>query len=335
MANWSPLHAQVHQKLRQTGWIPPAATLVVAVSGGQDSLCLLKLLIDLQSKWRWQLAVLHCDHRWREDSAANAEFVRALCDRWQISCQVVRAESAPRTEAEARQWRYQTLEAAAIAHHAAHVITGHTATDRAETLLYNLMRGSGADGLQALVWQRPLSPAAAHIHLVRPLLGTSRDETGAFCQAFQLPVWEDSTNCDRTYARNRIRLDLIPYLSQAFNPNLEKTLAQTAEIFSAEVDYLEQTARQLYQAVVHQQGPELQIQRRLLGQAHLAIQRRVLRQGLGLIVSGEVTFAQVEKLTALMYAPNRSQSDPFPGGAIARVEGDLIVVAEERHGEPR
>ena len=80
-----------------------------------------------------------------------------------------------------------------------YIVTGHTASDRAETLLYNLIRGSGADGLKSLTWQRPLTPA---IQLVRPLLEINRAETAQFCQDLQIAIWEDSTNIDLKYALN-------------------------------------------------------------------------------------------------------------------------------------
>jgi tRNA(Ile)-lysidine synthase len=251
----------------------------------------------------------------------------------QLPCEVVRAEEIPTSEAAARQWRYQVFTSLADVHHCQRIVTGHTATDRAETLLYNLMRGSGADGLQALGWSRPVSPQRPDILLIRPLLGVTRQETGAFCQTYDIPTWDDRTNCDRTYARNRIRLDLMPYIAANFNPSVERTLAQTAELLTAEVDYLEHVAAEIYQSAVNLQAGTVQIQRRALGTVHLAIQRRVLRRALQAITAGEITFDHVEKLVALIHAPNRSQSDPFPGGAIAQVRGDWIAIGGSRNGE--
>ncbi|MFM6348499.1 MAG: ATP-binding protein, partial [Dolichospermum sp.] len=106
----------------------------------------------------------------------------------------------------------------------------------AETLLYNLMRGSGADGLAALTWQRSLTHG---INLVRPLLNVSRQETAEFCRENLIPIWEDSTNQNLDYRRNRLRLETIPYLKQHFNPQLEIAITQTAEILDSEVSYLE------------------------------------------------------------------------------------------------
>jgi tRNA(Ile)-lysidine synthase len=330
---WSSTHAGVHRLLRVRSLLPRGAAVLVAVSGGQDSVCLLKLLVDLQPKWGWRLRAVHCDHRWRPDSGANAEFVRGLCDRYQIPCDIAVAEVATPTEAAARQWRYQVFEQFAIEQHCTQVVTGHTASDRAETLIYNLLRGSGTDGLQALAWQRPLTPDSL-VTVVRPLLAITRQETADFCRQFDLPLWEDATNQDTRYARNRIRLELLPYLREHFNPGVESTLAHTAELLTAEVALLESLTEKLYAVAVvspQNEGGEgdedsWRMLRSPLASAPLALQRRVLRRVLQQVTTAQVSFEQVEKLLALLSAPNGSQSDPFPGGAIAVVRGEWLVV---------
>lgn len=323
---WTSLHAQVHQTLRQQHLLLKGQRILIAVSGGQDSLCMAQLLLDLQSRWEWQLAIAHCNHRWHAAADAAADAVRSLATAWQIPYHVAVAEPPPTSEAAAREWRYQQLGAIAQAEGYEVVVTGHTASDRAETLLYNLIRGSGIDGLQALAWQRSLAP---EVKLVRPLLGVTRRETAQFCQERQLQVWEDPTNQDMSYARNRIRLELLPYLQQHFNPQIETTLAQTAELLRADVHFLESSANNLWQDStllnVDLSAPP-RINRQVLQRASLALQRRALRQFLQQHLPTSPTFADVEKVVALITAPNRSQTDPFPGGAIARVEDEWIAL---------
>ncbi|MBW4476957.1 MAG: tRNA lysidine(34) synthetase TilS [Tolypothrix brevis GSE-NOS-MK-07-07A] len=341
---WTPLHAKIHRTIRSRRLFERNQRLLVAVSGGQDSLCLIKLLLDLQPKWGWDLGIAHCDHRWRTDSQANANHVENLAESWEISFYLETANEALNSEAAARNWRYEAMRAIALKHNYNYIVTGHTASDRAETLLYNLMRGTGADGLQALTWQRPLTD---NILLVRPLLEITRAETGDFCQDFQLPIWEDSTNEDLKYTRNRIRLELLPYLQENFNPQVESALAQTAELLQAEVEYLEQAADRLRCEAMRGGVEEwesggvgevskelllsppftLKLNRRILQKAPLALQRRVMRYCLQQILPCAPSFEQIEKLTALITAPNRSQTDPFPGGAIAKVENDWILVS--------
>jgi tRNA(Ile)-lysidine synthase len=319
---WTPLHAQIHRTLRQRQLLPKNQNILIAVSGGQDSLCLSKLLLDLQSKWQWKLAICHCDHRWRKDSEANANHVERLAQNWQLPFYLQITNQELKSEAVAREWRYQALIDIAQTHNYAYIVTGHTASDRAETLLYNLTRGSGADGLQSLTWQRPLTQK---IQLIRPLLEINRLETAQFCTQFQLPIWSDSTNEELKYKRNRIRLELIPYLKQNFNPQVEKALAQTAELLQAEVEFLENTAQEIRQKATLN-SPIPQINRSVLNSTPLAIQRRVMRQFLQENLEFAPSFEQIEKITALIRAPNRSCTDPFPGGAIAQVENDWIYL---------
>jgi tRNA(Ile)-lysidine synthase len=326
--NWTPLHAQIHQTLKQRQLLPQQSRLLIAVSGGQDSLCLLRLLLDLQPKWNWTLAVAHCNHRWRQDAAANADYVQQLAEAWQLVFHRATVSDVSTSEAAARKWRYQVLLEMAREHDYRYVTTGHTASDRAETLLYNLMRGSGADGLQALAWQRPLAP---NVQLVRPLLELTRAETAAFCQQRQLQVWQDSTNQDLKYARNRIRQELIPYLQTHFNPRIESALAQTAELLRSDVEYLEAAAANLWQQVVNtEQTRAIGLNRTVLRNSPLALQRRVIRRFLKLVLPTDPTFEHIEKLVALLSAPNRSQTDPFPGGAIAQVQGDWIWLSNSK-----
>jgi tRNA(Ile)-lysidine synthase len=335
---WTALHAKIHRTIRSRHLFERNQRLLVAVSGGQDSLCLIKLLLDLQPKWGWDLAIAHCDHRWRPDSQANASHVESLAASWRISFYLQTATELINSEAAARNWRYQALCAIASGNHFNCIVTGHNQSDRAETLLYNLIRGTGADGLQALGWQRLLTDG---IVLVRPLLEITRTQTGQFCQDFQLPIWEDSTNQDLKYARNRIRREIIPYLQENFNPKVESALAQTAELLQAEVEYLEKAAQELReQSSVGEWGKgdeedkeeifdsplTLRLNRRVLQKAPLALQRRVMRQILQQELNTTPSFEHIEKLTGLITAPNRSQTDPFPGGAIAKVEGDWIIL---------
>jgi tRNA(Ile)-lysidine synthase len=330
--SWTPTHAHVHQLLKDHPLLPQGTAVLIAVSGGQDSVCLGQLLCDLQPHWGWRLGVAHCDHGWRSDAGENARFVAGLAAQWQVPFHLQQAPAdLAKTEATARDWRYGALGAVAIAHHYTHLVTGHTASDRSETLLYNLLRGSGVTGLKGMVWSRPLAGGSAPeaIQLVRPLLNLTRADTLAFCQTQDLTWWEDSTNADLHYARNRIRQELLPYVRSHFNPNADRTLAQAAQILAAEDDYLEQQVDQLYPQMVDQ---GLRLNRPGLRSQPLAIQRRICRRLLQHKLSQPLPskslrsprFDQIEKLVALLNAPNRSQSDPFPGGAIARVEGDWV-----------
>jgi tRNA(Ile)-lysidine synthase len=336
--HWTLLHARLHQTLRQRQLLARQGRILIAVSGGQDSLCLGQLLVDLQPKWDWQLAIAHCDHGWPKDKGM-ASHVQQVAQIWGLPFYLQTASQVKTSEAAARQWRYQALVEIARSQGYPDVVTGHTQSDRAETLLYNLLRGAGADGLQALTWQRPLADG---VRLVRPLLEVTRTQTLEFCQEHQLPIWEDAYNQDLSYARNRIRQELLPYLQTHFNPQVETALAQTAELLRADVEYLEQGALELQQQalkLVSEEKPDSgvnavsntapRLNRPILRQAPLALQRRVIRQFLTSVLPTAPNFEQIEATTALITAANRSRTSSFPGGVSAVVEGDWIIV--ERH----
>ncbi len=278
-----------------------------------------QLLLELQSKWGWELAIAHCDHGWELD-AGLADHVTTFAQSQKAQfylCKTNPETPLPPTEAAARDWRYAALTEIAQTYNFTYVVTGHTLSDRAETLLYNLFRGSGADGLQSLSWQRPLAP---DIHLIRPLLDISRSETGDFCRQYQLPVWEDAYNQDPSYARSRIRHQLLPRLRQDFHPQVEVHLAQTAELLQADVAYLEaQAAEVLYQAR-QQVGDLACLQCAILAQVPLALQRRVLRQFLRSTAITAPTFSQIEELISLITAPNQTRTSTFPKGGSFRVQ---------------
>jgi tRNA(Ile)-lysidine synthase len=348
---WTPLHARLHQTLRQRSLLPPGQRLLIGVSGGQDSLCLLRLIWDLCSKWHWSLGVIHCDHGWAGDQQTAQAVERYVQRCYGLELYQRQAPIALPSEGKARQWRYQMFQEVALAQGFDRVLTAHTASDRAETLLHHLLRGSGMDGLSSLPWQRDLGQRkwergcaalppqflqesngrenrgenrGKTLLLVRPLLNFSRAETGKFCRDQHIPVWQDPHNDDRRHTRNRIRLDLLPYLQQQFNPQTERHLAQTVELLAADVAYLEQQAEILRQQVVVDAPPGLK--RLPLQTAPLALQRRVVRQFLRDQLPHHPNFAQIEKVVQLIHAPNRCQTDPLSGGAIAQVQGDQIIL---------
>ncbi len=250
-----------------------------------------------------------------------------MAQNWQLPFYLQTARVLPETEAAARQWRYQALSAIAREKDFQYIVTGHTKSDRAETLLYNLIRGAGGDGLAALSWQRSL---IEKVTLVRPILGIYRRETLEFCHQFDLPIWFDVVNQNNQYARNRIRGELIPYLQEHFNPKVESSLAQTAELLRADVEYLESTAQDLLQQAQATNSDRLN--RDCLKNAPLAIQRRAIRQFLPLVINRQPNSEQIEAVVNLISAPNKSRSSTLPGDAIAEVSGKWIIFPRcDRH----
>lgn len=234
---WSPDHLRLHRHLRRHPELLPAgAKLLLAVSGGQDSMALLALLRDLQRLHHWRLLLWHGDHRWRPDSSRQAAELAGWCRTQGLPLHIDVWEQPPaRSEASARAWRYGQLEVRARELGASHVVTAHTASDRAETLLLHLARGSHRRGLASLRSLRPLAAGSSPLLLARPLLGLSRSDTGRLCQQLGLPVWHDPSNNDRRYSRNRIRAEVLPVL-EALHPGAATRISAQAARLVDEVN---------------------------------------------------------------------------------------------------
>ncbi len=319
---WTDLHSHVHQRLKRYQDLPKGSSILIAVSGGQDSVCLGQILLDLREKWHWQLAIAHCDHAWPTD-AGIADHVQTLAQHWQLPYFEKAAVNLPETEGAAREWRYQVLTEIAQTQNYSHIVTGHTQSDRAETFFYNLIRGAGTQGLTALTWQRNLTPT---IQLVRPLLNLSRQATGKFCQQYSLPIWEDVVNEKLTYARNRLRHRVLPYLTDHFNPHTEQHLAQTAEILRAENAYLTEITTQILTTCLGPQSHQLSLS--ALQTLPLALQRRVIRQFLQGYLKQTLTFEQTEEVVTLIHAPNQSRSSSLPGNYQMKIEKPWLVLLQ-------
>jgi tRNA(Ile)-lysidine synthase len=194
--------------------------LVVAVSGGTDSVALLLLLADLAPDLGIVLQVAYFDHRVRRSGAADARFVSDLAASVGAPVRLGRADQVPASEDAAREARYAFLRRAAAESGAAAIATGHTRDDQAETVLLHLVRGSGIAGLAGMRPRRE--------DIVRPLLCIGREETTAVCHAAGITPREDPSNRSLRYARNRVRRRVLPEL-RAINPQASSAIVRLAD----------------------------------------------------------------------------------------------------------
>lgn len=217
--------------------------VVVAVSGGADSVAALLLLRELGEARGFAVVAAHFDHHLRRDSVADRDFVTDLCERLDVPCMtgegdvpLAAAEMRTGIEETARRLRYQFLAFAAERQGAAAVATGHTSDDLVETVLHHIVRGSGVRGIRGMLPGAPL-PGMPSLRLIRPLLALPRAVTVAVCEAAGIDYRRDETNAELTATRNRIRHTVLPLLREE-NPAVDTAILGLAE-----------SARELFRSV--------------------------------------------------------------------------------------
>ena len=227
-----PWTERVDRRLRR--WAVGSPAWVVAVSGGGDSVALLRVLHGAAPAIGLRLSVAHLDHGARgEASRADAAFVADLAETLGLPCDLGRwAPARPgHFEADARRARYAWLAGVARARGASAVAAGHTRDDQAETVLHRVVRGTGPHGLAGIPPRRTLAPG---LTLVRPLLDVSRAELRDYLDALGQPSREDASNADLSRTRARLRHDLLPKLADDYNPNVADALARLAKFAARE-----------------------------------------------------------------------------------------------------
>ncbi|MFN8475471.1 MAG: tRNA lysidine(34) synthetase TilS [Anaerolineae bacterium] len=328
MAN---LVEETRRAIEAHGLVAAGDSVVVAVSGGPDSVALLDVLIHLRDNLGVTLHAAHLDHRIRPTSAEDAAFVADLACQWNIPCTVASADvpalagdEGLSLEDAGRLARYGFLAALANALEASVVATAHHADDQAETVLLHLLRGSGLAGLRGMRPSAPLPPVAdapplaversdepglpamlsvppatSRIRLVRPFLGITRAAIQAHVAAFDLPHRLDPTNVDTSILRNRVRLELLPLLA-TYTPAITAILGRTAQTLADDYDVLQALTLAAWPGVAREEADGVELELAALAQQPLALRRALVREALlRLGPLRDVSLAHIERCLAL------------------------------------
>jgi len=306
-----PLLERVEEVLRTAGLLQPSGcTLVVAVSGGPDSLTLLHLLHALAQRHSLRLHGAHLNHGLRgSESDEDARYVQETCRRLEVPVTVERADVAGLRarhrlswEAAAREARYNFLARVAATVGASAVALGHTSDDQAETLLLHLLRGTGIRGLRGML---PLSPwrsrdGTRDVALVRPMLKVTRQETEAYCASRSLIPRYDSSNLQDRFTRNRIRRKLMPHLQQ-YNPAAREALARLARTVAQDVEYIDRKVQEVWPSVVVWEPWGIRLHRDAFNELHPSLQAHLLQRAYTELVGEpwDLNLAQVEGMQRL------------------------------------
>jgi tRNA(Ile)-lysidine synthase len=315
--------AKAREAIREYSMLEAGERVVVAVSGGGDSLVLLDVMAQLAEEEGVELVVVHIDHGLRPESGEEAAFVAEVASHYRLPCRKVKVEVPPpgaasgmSPEEAARQARYRAFEEQLRLAGAARLATGHPADDRVETLLLRLLAGTGSQGLASI--------APVRFPYIRPLIKVWRKEVEAYAPYLPFVPLQDPTNLDTSIPRNRVRHLLLPLLEEEYNPSVRKALLREAEVMAGEAELLRSLVEGCREGIISASGRGQEIDVEALLVQPLAMQRLLLARSLrdlGL----EPGFELVEGVRRLLALPGNPRLDLSPDLEARRMYGRLVL----------
>jgi len=334
------LHERLLNTLREHNLLR-GSQIILAVSGGMDSMVMLHMYMRLQADLNIALHVASLDHGLRgEIGAADAKFVWETAQKWGISCtknhvdvKTLAAEWKMSIEAAARRARYDFLAKVAVEQGTTQVFTAHHADDQAETVLMRIIRGTGVDGLAAMTWRAPM-PYHPEVEVVRPMLNITRQEIMSYATEIDLPYSPDLTNEDVSFTRNRIRHEIMPRLKE-INPNVVESINRLAQIAAGESAVLDEINAALTQFAEIKTNCVLLPREPYWNQlVSAARQRRYLHWAVGQLnpfsVEHEtIGYENIERARLILRQGKTGTSVQLPGGLVARLTYSHLMIARQ------
>ena len=273
--------------------------IVVGVSGGPDSITLLACLNKYKEKFGYKLVVAHINHLIRKDSTEDEEFVENTCKKLGIEFFVKRAEVEKLAEEEkrgtedmGRMIRYEFFKEVASKVNANKIAIAHNMNDNAETMIMNLLRGTGLTGLEGI---QPINEDRFDnndLVVIRPLINCKREDIENYCEVNNLNPRIDSTNKENIYRRNEIRNELIPYLKK-FNPNIVETLSRTSKVIKDSNDFIASEVEKSFKEIVKEENKEIIIDVNSFNELEKTIQRGIILKSIEEILGNVRSISKV------------------------------------------
>lgn len=250
--------------------------IVIGVSGGPDSICLLHVLYGLKEKLGIEIVVAHVNHMLRDVADLETEYVQNFCKKLGIQCYVKKADileisktQKKGTEEVGRQVRYDFFDEVAKKTNSNKIATAHNSNDRAETVILNILRGSGLSGLKGI------EPIRDNKY-IRPLINTDRQDIENYCNDNKLEPKYDKTNNENIYTRNKVRNTVIPYIKKEFNPNIIKTINRLSSLATEENEYLQAITKQEFKNLLIEKTENIILDLHKFNSLNLVIKRRLI-----------------------------------------------------------
>ncbi len=328
---------KVLRYIREHHLITPRQKLVVAASGGPDSVCLLHILSELREELDITLHIAHLNHRLRgKDSDADAAYVGELARKLRVPATIearnvksYRSRHRLSLEEAAREVRYSFLVEVAAAVKAERVAVGHTTHDHVETILMHLIRGSGTRGLRGLLPLIQWQLSGNEITIIRPLLELTHEETVTYCRRHRLHPHADASNLSQKMFRNRIRHELLPLLRN-YNPQVAEALRRTAYLVADDFNFIAKESARVWDSVAHREGDAIILNRKKLLTLPSALKRQLLRATVEFVLGNlkDIEAGHIEDMLAALEKPAGKAID-LPEGLTFTIEYDRYVLAPE------
>lgn len=340
------LFDKVTRTIEEHALIEKGQHIVLGLSGGPDSVCLFHVLMRLRERLDITVHPVHINHRLRPGEAERDQaYVEELCRRtgtgcrvFTVDCGAMAKELGMTGEEAGRIARYdafrETAEdiASSLAENGAkgrvRIAVAHNADDQAETILFRLLRGTGTDGLAGMAYRRD----DAGFEIIRPLMDVSRKEIEEYCDAEKLDPVIDHTNNEAVYSRNRIRLELIPYLEDGYNGNIKDTLVRLGRIASEDRDYIWSCVEKAYAEMAEKRVADAVVMdREKLAVTHSAVRHRlVMRAFADIGLEKDISEERLKAADAIIGKKQAPKTVEFPRGYRLEVARGLVTFSKGR-----
>ena len=325
--------------LSRAGYAGTNSRLVVAVSGGPDSMALLHCLVRLKDNLNLSLHIAHLNHDFRgEEAEEDARFVGAAAESLRLPATIGQANPMAHQkkynissfEAAAREVRYDFLAKVATQEEASAIALGHTADDQGETILMHILRGSGLHGLRGMqeltLWSSPQGKEQAL--LFRPFLEVTRQDTFAYCGELNIAFRQDSTNTSLHFTRSRLRHELLPIL-EGYNPKVRESLLRLGRSVSLGLDYLDEEATQLWRTLSREETDSIVLDTDCLKSLHPFMQRLIMRRAYQELTgsSRRLEERHLTRMVSMITSPAGTHAD-LPQGVKMRAQYGRLVLGK-------